>query len=314
MLTTDGYVGLHNLICLSQGIEGASQIEDDRLIKSAMIVLLNLAHSFHVHPPRKRRYSSMVAEDSYDYYSPSVKKPKSHPCSTPLKPIALESSMSDDTSQSCCMYGDTDHLPFDLRISVSNGCGESCVFPVHRAVFVESSDVFSVMLEGSYQESHSNEVQLHNLEPSVFRSVVHFVYGCQLPCIDASGSSSTCDDSICCPIAHSLIQDIIQPIDSSDDRHSVYHWLLLLEYANRFNIPSLVYRCEESLKLFVLESNLVSLFQYSIMMNDRPVARQCIVKLISLCHVHQQCIMMRELLNSGDAPSFIEILQEFFHV
>ena len=340
MLTS--YNGLHNLLCLSQGIRiipkditrgdlSLSPSQSDRGAEvskssqdSAIVTLLYLANLYNTQQRRKRQrtyYSTFTDEErDISFISPPTKRQRLVDDSR--ESFTTTTSGLDNFIPICdkltsCRYKDTDHWPFDLIVTVDSKLSLDgvCQFPVHRNMLVESSEVFAVMLEGLYQESRLDNIHLYEMTPAVFSSYIHHIYGCQWSCKEDGGFKLTdyLEDSEYSNLSSfDLIQDIIKSLDSSTEKCLVFHWLLLLECANRYYMPSLIAHCEDKLGPMVSEDNIVSMFVYSCMHHGRRLSKRCIVLLASLHNAEKQCDVMRELLESSDASSCLDIIREFF--
>ena len=345
MLTS--YNGLHNLFSLLQGIpiitprdatprdvtpgpidatpidatpRDATLNPGDALVYTAMqvvlqdsaiITILYLANLYHTQQrlKRQRTYSTTCIEEPVAYsVSPPKKKQR---LETTIDISRDEPHTAAVVSNHHCCYSDTDHYPFDLVVMVNNSLGGVHHFPVHRNLLVETCEVFARMLNGLYQESRFDKIHLYELTPAVFSSYIHHIYGCCWPCNkDLKLMATSIED-----IRHhdlALIQEIVKFINV--DKHSVIiHYLLLLECANRYYMPSLITLCENELGPIVTEDNLVPMFFYSCMYNSNELSKKCIALLASVRDIEIQCAMMRELLDSMDSSNCLEIIREMFY-
>ena len=322
------YNGLHNLMCLSQGTissmisKSASPATgnevSESLKDSAMIALLYLADQYHTQPIHKRQrcYSANCLSKGTDDFinTPPSKKPRFEASYDLPSLVYFNTSLF-------CRYQDTDHWPFDLRISVGSKTGPGGIhhFPVHRLLLVESSEVFAVMLGGLYQESQRSEVHLHELTPAVFSTVIHHVYGCNWSCkkgveqVQALSQEYNPLDSVE-TLSCKLVEKVVESLFSIPEKQQAVHCLLLLECANRYYMPSLLSHCEDVLGPIVSEANLVPMFMFSNMHQSHRLSRRCIATLTSLRDAEKQCEMFQELLESSDASNCLTIIEDFFHV
>ena len=364
-----GYNGLHNLLLLSEGRDitpankddtmnicstcntvDEAEIEskkpnndcydsfDDTAQNKAIVALLHLAFHYYNYPPRKRRHSYTHVEDAYVPCTAFPLPRSKHQRQENTRSISCvaEIQLPIDTKDNhpsipVCMYRDSDHCPFDLIIQVNNGDDEIGIFPVHRAMLVESSEVFAVMLEGMYQESLSNVIQLYQVLPSVFNSYLHHVYGCSWECsemthehnssswkkpLNKSSNGEGTDSKIKQnpSFMGNTLEEITGPIPCSKDKELTVHYLQLLECADRFYLPSLVKRCEESLNVHLNEDNLVPLFFFSQIHQSHQLAKKCILCLLSVRNVTKQCNIFKELLQSDDGAECLSMIKEIFYV
>ena len=313
----------------------------------AMSTLLYLASRYHTRPPRKRRSSHTgirVSNDEFNHFAnpPATKKQRTEDLS--LDNAAVGESLVDATcnnpaaascyfpssSSSPCRYIDSDHWPFDLVISVDSeqSANGTHHFPVHRSILAESSEVFSVMLGGAYQESTLNEVHLREMVPSVFNTYLHHVYGCQWPCRESKGKELTASymENFEANIdgflgnynkgnlySCSLMKEIVRSLDSPSHKNQVIHYLSVLECANRFYMPSLIERCESVLSSLVTGDNLVPMFIFSSMYGSLCLSQKCISVLISLQNTARQCGILKELLETSDGQECFKMIENIFY-
>ncbi|KAL6843298.1 hypothetical protein ACP4OV_027011 [Aristida adscensionis] len=65
----------------------------------------------------------------------------------------------------------------DVTFSVGGEC-----FPAHKIVLATRSPVFKAELYGPMQEAMSQLVKIEDMQPAVFRTILHFMYTDSLPC------------------------------------------------------------------------------------------------------------------------------------
>ncbi len=329
------YNGLHNLFHLVQGqsLSEHSPAFDDKMSESvsnnATMTLLLLANTYYTHPINKRRRSSAFPSEESDHLF-SVLPTKKARLETQADSIPITDMLSSFPSSSSftnksdymCRYIDTDNCPFDLILVIGDE-ERSCRFPVHRHRFVEVSEVFAVMLVGLYQESQLGTICIREVNPSVFKSYVHHVYGCQWPCeVEREEwrkellKSDEMEIDSGNGLNYDLLKELIESVTLPCIRiQELVHYLLLLECANRYYLPSLISRCEDVLAPYVTSANLVSMFMYASIHQGHRLCRECVIVLVSLGDVEKQCVVMRELLSSSDdALSCLDIIKDFFHV
>ncbi|KAL1762954.1 speckle-type POZ protein isoform X2, partial [Sigmodon hispidus] len=54
-------------------------------------------------------------------------------------------------------------------------------FRAHKAILAARSPVFKAMFEHDMEESRKNRVEIHDLEPQVFRAMMNFIYTGKVP-------------------------------------------------------------------------------------------------------------------------------------
>ena len=329
------YNGLHNLFHLVQGQSLSSEhspafdaVISESVSNDATMTLLLLANTYYAHPINKRRRSSAFPSEYSDNLFPALPTKKarletpadSNPITDMLSSFPLSNSFT-NKGDYMCRYMDTDHCPFDLLLVVGDE-ERSCRFPVHRHRFVEACEVFAVMLEGLYQESQLGRICIREVNPSVFRSYVHHVYGCRWPCeVEREEWRKECSKSDEMEIDsgnalnYDLLKELIESVTLPCNRIQEFvHYLLLLECANRYYLPSLISRCEDVLASYVIAKNLVPMFMYASIHQGHRLCRECVIVLVSLGDVEKQCVVMRDLLSSSDALNCLDIIKDFFHI
>ena len=313
------YGGLHNLLSLSKGqllttqcncMQSTSTIEDMEskeltppppLTSSktsdqegltqlmAVDTLLYLGSQYHKCPSRKRRHSTVERQSSTTLPLPIETLPTSH--------YLLSSPL--------CLYRDFDHWPFDTCIVLDDGT----VFPVHRRVLVESSEVFSVMLSGCYKESTDSSVSLHSVCPSSFRSLVHHVYGCGSHCWGCVGEKESIDGHY----NDEVIDEIVSPIKEKEGRERGRHLLRVLISANQFFIRSLLTVAQESFMIYLCPENVTPLFIFSQMHQCALLSDATVQSLVKRGPGSHQSESFLRLARSTESDEFLRTIATVFH-
>lgn len=360
-----GYGGLRNLNLLAQGInvdremvtDASSETSQDvtetsangadfeavHLQPMAISALLFLAcHCSRQVPPRKRSLS-LTSEDVPETSPPRKQARRNSPSlqswtSTGGIHLAVAhhpvvaAALSPSPSLQVCRYIDSDHCPFDLILCVDGGRHP---FPVHRTVMMESSEVFSVMLGGRYQESSQDKVQIQQVPMAAFEALLHHVYGCAQNCrggdhavplsgsrrcsclkhrqlvADTSGESSQTPAEEPPDPVDELVRAIASPL-SPPEQGAVLETLQTLICADQFFVPALVHQCEQRLSRHITSDNLMPMFLFSQIHHSHFLARRCIWCLVSLPQSSKQVEVFKELLLSPEKESFLEMIQSYF--
>ena len=88
-------------------------------------------------------------------------------------------------------------------------------FPAHRLVLAMRSPVFKAMLYGSMREKDSNRIVIDNMQPAIFKVLLHFIYTDELP-------------------------DAMDDLDGDDKKEMIRH---LLVAADRYGMERLKCMC-----------------------------------------------------------------------
>lgn len=172
-------------------------------------------------------------------------------------------------SHSHCRHMDSDHLPFDLTLVISD-CEVTASVQVHREVLAQASDMFRVMLEGPYSEARSNKVTLRDTPPLAFVGVVHHLYGCSWQCPKA--------------LLHPTINDKSQPCSNESlitsiagDSSEAAHCLRVLSCAGKYLLSELSTLCQHTAAVqYVLPSNVVEMFYFARLHECYCLSESCI--------------------------------------
>ena len=262
--------------------------------------LLFLAYYYFKVPVRKRRTS---CNDSIKILS------KLYKCEANDDTVVMTTN-TESTSE-YCLYKDFDHYPFDTLVALD----DQGVFPVHRSLLMESSEVFAVMLSGRYQESASNQIYLHQISSLAFEVLVHHMYGCEFNSSECKFNSSPTDVNTV--IDDDLVNNIIYSIDEREDppaRKLIKRTLLALVCADQFFLSSLKQKCEELLQRFINCSNVVLMFTFSQYHQCIQLSKKCVEFLISLDQGELQKRLFVQLLESHDSQTFLQIVESLFYV
>ena len=225
-----------------------------------------------------------------------------------------------------CTYMDTDHSPFDT-VAIVQGDHASGVFPVHRSVLVETSEMFAGMFSGHYQESNGGAVTIKGVRPLVFSSVLHFMYGCQWSCprVMASVLSEEDDVPVRTPttpnwdildlehfslvINEHYIQAIVSQMEGEEERVVMGHCLRVLACAGRFLLPDLIAACEQYLGTLMCPGVVVPLFLFSGLHGSSYLRTRCIHCLLRMPHTVLKRTVFQGLLDSDDGEEAIALIQ-----
>lgn len=290
--------------------------------------MLALGHNMHLQQvPRHRRRYSVLPPDLH----PQARR---HPFSR-LDFSFRDLSLSDTTihSQQCgkesvegvvsptlsyCRYVDTDSRPFDLTVTLHSPSGQQVSVQAHKSTLTEGSDVFRVMLAGSYKESSCNEVHIHSIAPSGFLSVLHHIYGCGWQCKTVLSEASRAGDREAG--AHSdllsestdvLLRAITRACESREEGWRARHCLQVLACAGRFLLPELVTLSQHAAVKYLHPQNMVPMFHFAQLHQCFCLAESCIRALVSLPHLKLRTDVFKELLNSSEADTAIHIILLF---
>ncbi|XP_073354812.1 BTB/POZ and MATH domain-containing protein 2-like [Aegilops tauschii subsp. strangulata] len=95
------------------------------------------------------------------------------------------------------------------------------IFPAHRCVLAARSSVFKAELLGAMEESSSSAIKIYDMEPDVFKALLHFIYTDKVsPVIDVAMAShllvaadrynigslkQICEEKLCCHIDSNMV-------------------------------------------------------------------------------------------------------------
>lgn len=236
--------------------------------------------------------------------------PKSHP----VPRVGMEPTT--------CRYHDSDHCPFDFEVLLhqngtetarhGSGTQQTVCLPVHRAVLMETSEVFAVMLGGHYLESGLKEVLLKNVHPQAFRSIVHHMYGCGWLCtkatadLQASSHDLSCDHS---NISDSTMAAVISNFELHNERVYVLHTLRCLAAASQFLLSSLCGECERQAATYLSTASVVPLFMFAQLHQSCWLAEECVKYVVGLQPSLQRRLCLLELASCGEGDNALDMLQ-----
>ena len=359
MLTS--YGGLRNLNLMAQGLkverdaatpsdpetqdvtETSADLEAVRLQPMAISALLFLAYHCSQQASSRKRSRSFALEDNLGAFPASkLSRRESQPLHGHVSPDGAHFAMGyfpvvapapPPPCPQVCRYMDTDHCPFDLILSIGGGRYR---FPVHKRVLMESSEVFSVMLSGQYQESNQDEVQIREVPVAAFEALLHHMYGCTQNCWRENLATPWSWSRVSSYLEHQhpatgtageqrprLVEQPLSPVDElikaivssllpSQQSTAVLETLQTFICADRFLVPALVSQCEQKLSRHITADNLMPMFLFSQIHQSHFLARQCVWSLVSLPQSSKQVEVFKELLYSPERKNFLEIIQSNF--
>lgn len=340
-----GYAGFQLLCGLARGGATANDIHEAVDLQSmALDSLLQLAQTMIRPSARKRRHSFPSTSDDFFDGLPPSKTPRlslSHQESLPVDfctpQIPAPSPVVQNLISGCtkCRYADYDHCPFDMVITVENE-GSSPQSPqplsiqVHRAMLVDNSDVFAVMLGGQYMESSCSEVVLHKIPPLAFLSVIHHTYGCGWQCAkviervaeseycssvtvsDVVSDQSVCQDRVNLSLTSDLlISQVVDKCVGETEKRLAGHCLQVLSCAGMFLLPELVTLCEHEAVRYLVPNNVSAMFQFAELHWCMCLAESCLRSLVNLPHSSQRTDILRDILESPQGETALDIVRVF---
>ena len=318
------YSGLHHLTSMAkmtyeengekieeEGNEESSATEEEKKKEvtqsMAIAVLLSLAQNFNKLPNLKRKLSGSSIDQSHSSSMLPAKQQRRGSFSepTPCTSIALPLT----APSSFCRYVDTDHTPFDLIVMTSYKERKQS-FSVHRRQLRESSEVFNVMLGGSYRESSSMQINLHDVLPTAFESLLHHVYGC---CWNCTGKKLNLDLEQSSEEVAAIFSNLLSS-HSSSQGSDMLRTLEVFACANQFFIPGLVAECEMRLVASISPDNLVPLFVFSLLHDSETLAYNCVTHLINISSsILQRNLLKQLLMQSSECSSkCLHIIESMF--
>ncbi len=268
----------------------------------------------------------------------SISKEISHdgqltPCREPVQSLVpFPFHTEQGQGSSVCRYKDSDHWPFDFTVAVCRD-GHTSHLQLHRAVLMEASEVFRVMLGGHYLESSYSEVFLQDIHPLAFQSVLHHVYGCGWLCGRVVGevmregereereiSTHSCmeesndhskETEATSELADSTITAISVYFDLPRERAAVTHTLRTLATAARFLLHDLCGLCEGQAAGYLSPLNVVAMFAFSQLHQSCWLAEQCVRCVVGLPPSLQRRACLQRLLSSAEGPTALDMIQRF---
>ena len=310
---------------------------DSELWEMAVDSMLALGHNMHVQqvPRHRRRYSNI----------PPELQPRKFPFSRldcSFKDLSLSEtdllaqcapSTGDTTSsrQTRCRYMDADLHPFDLTIVLHPPSGPGVKVQAHKSTLMEESDVFHVMLAGSYKESSCGEVHLHSIAPCGFLSVLHHMYGCGWQCREvlnmvASSSRREATSGVSCVGGEAwrvessdllsqttaiLLQEIAATCQDREEGVRTEHCLQVLACAGRFLLPDLITLSEHAAAKSIQPGNVVAMFHFAQLHQCFCLAESCIRALVTIPHLQLRTQVFRDLVSSSEGEAALQIILLF---
>lgn len=309
------YKGLEVLVDLTHSPSTTSQ----DMASDSLLALASTAD----HISQRRQQRSLSKEISHDG--------QLTPCREQLVPFPFHTEQGQGSS--VCRYKDTDHCPFDFTVRVAVGRdGSISRLQLHRAVLMEASEVFGVMLGGHYLESSYSEVFLRDVHPLAFQSVLHHVYGCGWLCGDVvrevmregereeEGSAHSCmeesneqpqDTEATSELTNSTVTAIRVYFDLPGERAAVTHTLRTLATASRFLLHDLCALCEGQAAGYLSPLNVVAMFTFSQLHQSCWLAEQCVRCVVGLPPSLQRRTCLQRLLSSAEGPTALDMIQRF---
>lgn len=293
--------------------------------------MLALGHNMHVQqvPRHRRRYSNIsqlqakkfpFSRLDFSFKDLSLSEPGliASQC-LPKTGDAVECRMAR------CRYMDTDFHPFDLTIILHSPSGQTVKVQAHKSTLVEESDVFRVMLAGSYKESSCGEVHIHSISPCGFLSVLHHMYGCGWRCKEvlnmvaasrrSEGRAGRCEGGAGTPQPDLLSETtailLHEIASSSEDRDRTEHCLQVLACAGRFLLPDLITLSEHAAAKSLQPDNVVAMFHFAQLHQCFCLAESCIRVLVTIPHLQLRTQVFKELLTSTEAEAALHIILLF---
>ena len=205
-----------------------------------------------------------------------------------------------------CRYMDSDLFPFDLTLVIIGG--RTARIPVHRRIMIESSDVFSVMLEGPYREGRSNEVTLQGTAPSTFLALVHHLYGCGWLC-PHSPPQGTQDPPLESYGTHELIECIGS---ASTEPLAATHCLSVMVCAGQYLLNHLSTLCQHAAVRYVLPSNVVDMFCLSRMHECYCLSESCLRVVMAMGELRRD--VFRNLITSYVGNDVLNMFKMFLNI
>lgn len=297
--------------------------------------MLALGHNLNVQqvPRHRRRYSNI----------PPELQPRKFPFSRldcSFKDLSLSEtgliaqSITEDTTgcrQTQCRYMDTDLHPFDLTIILHSPSGQKVKVQAHKSTLMEESDVFHVMLAGSYRESSCGEIHLHSIAPCGFLSVLHHMYGCGWQCrevlnmVASSGRRESTSGMSCIggealregtsdllyETTAILLQEIADTFQEREEKIRTEHCLQVLACAGRFLLPDLITLSEHAAAKSIQPGNMVAMFHFAQLHQCFCLAESCIRALVTIPHLQLRTQVFRDLVSSAEGEAALQIILLF---
>lgn len=216
-----------------------------------------------------------------------------------------------------CRYLDIDHCPFDLTVVVHGPEGGVARVPVHKSVLIESSDVFRVMLQGSYSEAASTKVLLKDLPPSAFVSLVHYLYGCGWQCKDIvkhplSQSTHTFADGLATLATRGILKAITSNSPVGEEQtEELEHCLWVLVCARRFLLTELSILCQHAAVKFIAPTNVIDMFYFARIHECYCLSESCVRVVLAMHYCQLRTEVFKDLLMSCEGEAVVDMIRLF---
>lgn len=220
-----------------------------------------------------------------------------------------------------CRYKDTDHRPFDLTMILHSSSGQLLNVQAHKSTLMEESDVFRVMLTGSYKESSCSEVHIYSIAPRGFLSIIHHIYGCGWQCKAILDEVCRADEQdVVTSAPHSdilskstdvLLEAVTTACKSREDSSRVRHCLEVLACAGRFLLPTLTTLSEHAAIKYLCPENLVPMFHFAQFHQCFCLAESCIRTMLNIPHLKLRTDIFKDLITSSEGEAVIHIILLF---
>lgn len=316
--------GAFNVLC--ELLKQEASVE--QLWEMAVDSMLALGHNMHVQqvPRHRRRYSTLPPQLQLQ----ARKFPFSR-LDFSFKDLSLSETgllplcgPNQGETRGCqvahCRYLDTDFHPFDLTMILHSPSGQIVRVPAHKSTLIEESDVFRVMLAGSYKESSCCEVHLHSISPCGFLSVLHHMYGCGWQCkkvlnVVASQArasrAETPQPDLLSETTDILLREIASACQDREESGRTEHCLQVLACAGRFLLPHLITLSEHAAAKSLRPGNVVAMFHFAQLHQCFCLAESCIRALVTIPHLQHRTNIFKELLTSTEGEAALQIILLF---
>lgn len=293
----------------------------------ALDSMLALGHNMHMQqvPRHRRRYSVLPPELQLQARKFPFSRLDFSFKDLSLSEPGLLAPCGSSNPTTCrlarCRYLDTDFHPFDLTMILHSPSGEIVRVPAHKSTLVEGSDVFRVMLAGSYKESSCCEVHIHSISPCGFLSVLHHMYGCGWQCkevLNVMAASKRWErkreapqSDLLSETTEVLLQEIASACQNREERDRTEHCLQVLACAGRFLLPDLITNSEHAAAKVLHPGNLVAMFHFAQLHQCFCLAESCIRALVTIPHLQLRTEVFKELLTSTEGEAALQIILLF---
>jgi hypothetical protein len=306
--------------------------------------MLALGHNMHVQqvPRHRRRYSNIPPQLQPKKFSRLDCSFRDLSLSEPslAKAQGVAGDTGDTVEHAHCRYMDTDFHPFDLTLILHSPLGREVKVQAHKSTLMEESDVFRVMLAGSYKESSCGEVHIHSISPCGFLSLLHHMYGCGWRCkevlkmavaswgreggwneerMDSGGgmgmgmeeNAVAVQPDLLSKTTTILLGEIAAACPDKEERDRTKHCLQVLVCAGRFLLPDLVTLSEHAAAKSLQPGNVVAMFHFAQLHQCFCLAESCIRVLVTIPHLQLRTQVFKELVTSTEGDAALQIILLF---